>query len=63
LKIKGKHVIWPVYFDANRSRKMGRKVPKRLAVPSPRIEELEKALRKLKVEYEVRRGAAYPNTH
>ena len=32
---KDKIVIWPVYFDASKSRKEGRRIPKKLAIKYP----------------------------
>ncbi|RLI36853.1 signal recognition particle protein Srp19 [Candidatus Bathyarchaeota archaeon] len=55
-------VIWPIYFDANVSRKL-RRVPRSLAVPNPRLEELCIAVRKLGLKYEVVEGAAHPSRH
>ena len=53
-------VLWPVYFDSARTRVEGRKVPKRLAKPSPTLSMLEKAAGNLGFSYEVVADAAYP---
>ena len=42
-----KAIIWPIYFDASKTRKEGRRVPKNLAVQSPKIAELKEAADKL----------------
>ena len=42
-------VLYPEYFDASLSRKEGRRVPKRLAVSTPKLEDIEKAARNLKL--------------
>ena len=38
-----KAIIWPLYFDVNKTRKEGRRVSKALAVSSPKIAELKEA--------------------
>ncbi len=52
--------VWPEYFDKSRSRAEGRKVNRRLAVHSPTLEGLEKAVRALGLEYRVESGKLYP---
>ncbi len=44
---KGKLRVWPVYFDANYSRGEGRRVPRTKAVREPKVEDIEKAARRL----------------
>jgi len=43
LRKQDKVIVWPAYFDSTKTRTEGRRVPKNLAVPSPKIEELQKA--------------------
>ncbi|MEA1998461.1 MAG: signal recognition particle subunit SRP19/SEC65 family protein [Euryarchaeota archaeon] len=57
-----KMVIWPAYLAAGRTRKDGRKVSRRNAVKSPKVEEIEKVARLLKLEPEVEIEKAYPKT-
>ncbi|MCW4044020.1 MAG: signal recognition particle protein Srp19 [Candidatus Bathyarchaeota archaeon] len=57
-----KAIIWPAYFDQSRTRKEGRRVPKSLAVPSPRIQEISEATVKLGLKHEVAAEAGYPKT-
>jgi signal recognition particle subunit SRP19 len=57
-----KAIIWPVYFDAARSRKEGRRVPKNLAVQSPRITEVKEAVDKLGLKNELNLEAHFPKT-
>jgi signal recognition particle subunit SRP19 len=57
-----KAIIWPVYFDAGRTRKEGRRVPKQMAVDSPKIVELQQAADKLGLENEVNLEAHFPKT-
>ena len=55
-----KMVVWPAYFDATRTRKNGRRIPKNLAVPYPKITEVEAAVKKIGLEHEVRAEIGYP---
>ena len=61
-KKRGMCVIWPVYFDARESRAL-RRVPRALAVPAPRLEELCAAVERLGLRYEPVAGAAHPARH
>ncbi len=55
-----KAIIWPIYFDASKSRKEGRRVPKNLAVFSPKIDELKQAADKLGLKNEVTLDVHFP---
>jgi signal recognition particle subunit SRP19 len=55
-----KAIIWPAYFDSTKTRKKGRRVPKNLAVQSPRIGELQEAAVKLGLHGEIVEEAGYP---
>jgi signal recognition particle subunit SRP19 len=57
-----KAIIWPIYFDAARTRKEGRRVPKGLAVQSPRITEVKEAVDKLGLKNELKLEAHFPKT-
>jgi signal recognition particle subunit SRP19 len=57
-----KAIIWPVYFDANKTKTCGRRVPKNLSVPSPKILEVKEAADKLGLENEILPTAGYPRT-
>lgn len=57
-----KIVLWPAYFDSAKTRGDGRKIPKNLAVPSPKISELKEAAEKLGLEHELFLDASYPKT-
>jgi signal recognition particle subunit SRP19 len=48
-----KVMIWPAYFDQARTRNEGRRVPKSLAVNSPRILEIQEAAQKTGLEFEL----------
>jgi signal recognition particle subunit SRP19 len=62
MRKQDKIVMWPAYFDSTRTKKDGRQVPKNLAVPSPRISEIEDAVARIGLEHEVVSSAAYPRT-
>ena len=55
-------IIWPVYFDVAKSKSEGRRVPKNLAVASPKILEIQQAAEKLGVKNEINSSAGYPKT-
>jgi signal recognition particle subunit SRP19 len=55
-----KAIIWPIYFDVNKSRKDGRRIPKSQAVVSPKITEIKEAADKLGLENEVNLEAHFP---
>jgi signal recognition particle subunit SRP19 len=55
-----KAIIWPIYFDSSKSRKKGRRVPKNLAVQSPKITELKEATDKLGLKNEINLEAHFP---
>jgi len=38
----------------------GRRVPKKLAIPSPKLEEIEKAVKRMGLQPEIARDAIYP---
>ena len=55
-------VIWPAYIDAEKSKTEGRKIPKKLAVASPKLAEIEKAAKKLGHKPQTEKEKAYPKT-
>ncbi|MGC8997789.1 MAG: signal recognition particle subunit SRP19/SEC65 family protein [Candidatus Bathyarchaeia archaeon] len=62
MRKQDKVILWPAYFDSTKTRGEGRKVPKVLCVPSPKITELKEAAEKLGFECEVVVDASYPKT-
>ena len=62
MRKQDKIIIWPVYFDSTKTRGNGRRVPKSLAVPSPKVLEIKEAVEKLGLSYEVVLDAGYPKT-
>ena len=62
MRKQDKIVIWPAYFDSTKTRGDGRRIPKSLAVPSPKILEIKEAVEKLGLDNEVVVDAGYPKT-
>jgi signal recognition particle subunit SRP19 len=60
MRKQDKIIIWPTYFDSARTRRDGRRVPKNLAVASPKIPEIKEALEKLGLQNELVLDAGYP---
>ncbi|MHA1451768.1 MAG: signal recognition particle subunit SRP19/SEC65 family protein [Promethearchaeota archaeon] len=58
----GRRIIFPAYFDVNRSVRMGRRLAKAKAIPLPSIEELAEAATKLKYSAEIDPSAKYPRS-
>ncbi|MFC1486801.1 signal recognition particle subunit SRP19/SEC65 family protein [Thermoproteota archaeon] len=54
--------LWTVYFDANKSRSYGRRVPKKLAVSAPKLEELQRAAKRLGLQPKIVSDAAHPSS-
>ncbi len=59
-KLDHQAIIWPVYFDCNKTRKDGRRIPKNMAVQSPKILEIKEAADKLGLQNEVNLEAHFP---
>jgi len=62
MRKQNKIILWSIYFDANKTRTDGRRVPKNLAVSAPKIEELQRAAKRLGLQPEVVSGAAHPSS-
>jgi signal recognition particle subunit SRP19 len=62
MKKLDKAIIWPIYFDVNKSRAEGRRVPKSIAVQSPKILEIKEAADKLCFQNEAKLEAHFPKT-
>lgn len=60
-KYKGKYVvIWPSNIDSAKSRSMGRKIPLKYAVKSPKKEELIEAAKELGIFVDFEDDKLYP---
>ena len=62
MRNKNKIVLWSIYFDANKTRADGRRVPKKLAVSAPKLEEIQRAAKRLGLQPEVVPDAAHPSS-
>jgi len=62
MRKQDKVIIWPAYFDSTKTRNDGRRIPKSLAVPSPKILEIKEAAEKLGLECELVADVGYPKT-
>ena len=52
--------VWPQYLDKNLSVNEGRKISKENAVKQPTISEIERAVKRLGLNYELEKDKAYP---
>jgi signal recognition particle subunit SRP19 len=62
MKKPGKMTIWLDNLSSSRSRGRGRKVPKKLAVDSPTLEEVERASLELGLRVDSKRRASRPGS-
>ena len=62
IRKQNKIVLWPVYFDANKTRMEGRRVPKKLATPSPNLDEIRKAAKRMGLQPEIIPDAIHPSS-
>jgi len=56
-----KIILWPAYFDSTKTRVEGRRVPKGLAIPTPKLEEIQKAVERMGLQPEVVSDVQYPS--
>ena len=61
MKKRNKIVLWPVYFDSTKTRQEGRRVPKSLAIPTPKLEEVQRAVEQEGLHPEVVPSAGHPS--
>ena len=52
--------IWPEYFDINRTRSEGRRIPKELCVENPDLDIIAKGAMILDLEFEIMEDMSYP---
>ena len=62
MRQQDKIIIWPAYFDLTKTRNDGRRVPRNLAVPSPKIIEVKEAAEKLGLAHELVADVGYAKT-
>jgi signal recognition particle subunit SRP19 len=61
MRKRNKIVLWSVYFDASKSRAEGRRVPKKLAIQSPKLTELQQVAGRMGLQPELKYDAAHPS--
>ena len=61
MRKQNKIFLWPIYFDSNTSRNDGRRVTKQLAVSAPKLEELQRAAKRLGLQPEIVVDAVHPS--
>ncbi len=54
-------MLWPEYFDINRSRAEGRRLPKNLCVENPDLDIIAKGAMILDLEYKIIEDKSYPS--
>jgi signal recognition particle subunit SRP19 len=62
MRKSGNYYIYPAYFEANRSRQSGRRIPKKLALTSVDTKMIVRAAQRLNLEYTVEAKAKYPGS-
>ncbi|MBP5394611.1 MAG: signal recognition particle subunit SRP19/SEC65 family protein [Candidatus Methanomethylophilaceae archaeon] len=53
-------VLWPEYFDKNRTRSQGRRLPVQLCVDKPDLDIIAKGAMILDLEYKIFEDKSYP---
>jgi len=61
MRKQNKVVLWPAYFDSTKTRLQGRRIPKELAVTSPRLDELQKAAERCRLQPEAVPDVKHPH--
>lgn len=60
LRSKGKIILWPIYFDSAATWDGGRRVPKTLAIRTPKTEDIIKAAITAGLKAELTPSVAHP---
>ncbi len=60
MRKQDKILLWPAYFDSNKTRLQGRRVPKSLAIASPKLEEIQNATKSIGLQPNVVLDVKYP---
>ena len=61
MRKQNKIIVWPIYFDSNKTRNQGRRIPKNLSISSPKLVELQSATKKLGMLPEIVYDATHPS--
>jgi len=62
MRRQDKIMLWPNYFDSTKTRLQGRRIPKNMCVPSPKLDDIQRAAAKLGLRVEVVPDARHPQT-
>jgi signal recognition particle subunit SRP19 len=62
MRKQDKVIVWPSYFDANKTRAEGRRIAENQAIVSPRILEIQEAATKLGLQPELVPEKGYAKT-
>jgi signal recognition particle subunit SRP19 len=62
MRKSGNYYIYPAYFETNRTRQSGRRVPKQLALPTVTTSIIAQAAQRLGLECKVESQARYPSS-
>jgi len=62
MRESAKIFLWPVYFDSTKTRSQGRRVPKKLAVPSPKLSDIQASLERMGFKCDVVSEGSYPRS-
>ena len=62
MRKQDKILLWPAYFDSNKTRLQGRRVLKSLAVASPKLEEVQNAAKSIGLQPEAVLDVKYPKS-
>lgn len=62
MRKQDKILLWPAYFDSNKTRLQGRRIPKNLAIASPKLEEIQNAAKGIGLQPEVVFDVKYPKS-
>jgi signal recognition particle subunit SRP19 len=62
MRKQDKIFLWPIYFDESASRNGGRRVSKKLAVSAPKVDELQRAAKRLGMQPELVSDATHPSS-
>jgi signal recognition particle subunit SRP19 len=58
---KNKIILWPAYFDSTKTRLQGRRIPKNIAISSPRLDEVQIAAQKCGLPAEAAPDLKHPH--
>ncbi len=61
MRKRDKIILWPVYFDSTKTRLEGRRVPKSLATSTPKLKEIQRAVKQTGLQPEVVLDAGHPS--